>query len=89
MKIRLGELRRIIREHFRHGASPHQKTADSKRVLKAMQDNPTLQKAFDAVDHPRELVGILEELIDATDMPREKVQQALSILFRHEKPRKW
>lgn len=89
MKIRLGELKKMIREHFRHGASPHQRTSDSKKVLKAMQDNPTLQRAFDVIDEPRELAGVLEELIDATGMPREKIQQALAILYRHEKPRKW
>jgi hypothetical protein len=89
MKIRLGELRKMIREHFRHGSAPHQRTTDSKRVLKAMQDSPTLQKAFDTIDQPRELAGIIEELIDATGMSREQIQRALSILYRHEKPRRW
>lgn len=89
MKIRLGDLRKIIREHFRHGGSPHQRTSDSKRVLRAMQDSPTLQHAFDSIDQPRELAGVIEELIDATGMSREQIEQALAILYKHEKPRKW
>lgn len=87
MKIRLGDLRALIREHFRHGASPHQRTPDSKKVLKAMQNNPTLQRAFDYLDKPKELAGVLQELIDATGMSRESIQKALEILYRHEKPK--
>ena len=86
MKITIGELRAMIREHFRHGSSPHQKTSDTKMVLKAMQDSPRLQKVFDKIDRPRELAGFLEELIDATGMSREQITRALTILYRHEKP---
>lgn len=88
MKIRLGDLRRLIREHFRHGVTTHEKNPDTKRVMKAMQDSPTLQKSFGSIDTPRELAGIIEELIDATGMSRDEISQALSILYRHEKPRK-
>ena len=88
MKIRIGDLRALIREHFRHGSSPHERTADAVRTLKAMQGSPTLQKAFDSIDRPRELAGVIEELIDATGMSRTDVEQALAIVFKHEKPRK-
>lgn len=88
MKMTIDELRQMIREHFRHGVSPHQRTSDSKNVLRAMQDNQRLQKAFDKLDQPRELAGLLEELIDATGPTREQIQQALSILYRHERPRR-
>ena len=88
MKLRLRDLRLLIREHFRHGSSPHERNPDIKRVLKTMQDNPSLQRAFDTIDKPRELAGVIEELIDATGMSRDDISQALSIIFRHEKPSK-
>lgn len=91
MKTTEDALRRFVRahlaEHFRHGGSPHQHTSDSDRALKAMQGNPALQRAFDAVDKPRELAAILEELIDATGMTREDIARALTVLMRHERPR--
>lgn len=86
MKIRLGDLRKMIREHFRHGSSPHARTPDSNLVLKAMQDSPKVQKEFEKIDKSRELAGFLEELIDATGMSRQEIRRALATLFRHEKP---
>lgn len=80
-------LREFINEHFRHAVSPHERTSDSKKVLRVMQQDKLLQKAFDRINNPRELASVLEELIDATGMSREEIQHALAILFKHEKPR--
>lgn len=89
VKITEEKLRQIIRqelgEHFRHAVSPHQRTMDSKRVLRAMQTDKTLQRAYQKVDKPRELLGVLEELIDASDLTREEIMQVLAKLLKHEK----
>ncbi len=90
MRIRLGELRRIIREliqeDMKNIGSRHQKTVAGTAALRKMHDAPGVLDALSNIDDPKELAQVLQATIDAVPITkRDAVLKALGTVGRHER----
>jgi len=86
MKIRIGELRKIVQEDLKNVHSKHEKTVTGSTVLRKMHDAPGVMEALTMIEDPKELAQVIEALIDAVPIVRrDEVLHALGIVQRHER----
>lgn len=74
MKIRLGDLRKIIREaiqeDLKNVGSRHQKTVAGALALRKMHDAPGVLDALSDISNPQELAQIIQATIDAVPITK-------------------
>ena len=90
MKIRLSELRSLVREileeDLKNVGGRHQKTVRGSSALKKMHDAPGVLQSLARITDPKELAQVIQALIDAVPVVnRSDVMRALGIVTRHEK----
>jgi len=97
MKIRLDDLRKIIREaaaeaghivdeDLKNVGGQHTKTVEGSHVIRMMHDAPGVMDALVKIDDPLELAHVIEAIIDAVPIVRrEQVLRTLNNVIRHEK----
>jgi len=90
MKIRLSELRKIVREvleeDIKNVGSHHQKTVGGTATLKKMHDAPGVLDSLSHIDDPRELAQIIQAIIDSVPITkRAEVMRALNTVIGHER----
>lgn len=93
MKVRMGDLRKIIRESsdeleedLKNVGSKHEKTVAGGHALKMMHDAPGVMEALAGISSPKELAQVIEAIIDAVPIVgRAEVMRALNTVGRHER----
>lgn len=86
MKIKVGELRKLVQEDLKNVHSKHEKTVTGSTVLRRMHDAPGVMESLSTIEDPKELAQIIEALIDAVPIVRrDDVLRALGMVQRHER----
>lgn len=86
MKIKVGELRKLVQEDLKNVHSKHEKTVTGSIVLRRMHDAPGVMESLSTIEDPKELAQIIEALIDAVPIVRrDDVLRALGMVQRHER----